>query len=147
MKQIPISLLLAGCLQLGATQLAPAQAPNPQAARFEKITVQDQEPVRQRSNDKQGGFAPIAVAPLAGAAVLLEFPAALANRSVRVAAMDGGQISGVYGDAATVDADGKLPFQFAAPSQPGVYRIIVMSPNGEPGGGGAVVAVVQFEVE
>ncbi|MGH8101760.1 MAG: hypothetical protein ACREIW_10725 [Chthoniobacterales bacterium] len=146
MKRILFALLVVAGLWLDGSNVAWAQAANPDAARFEKIGFQDQEPLRQRSNDNQGGFAPLTVARLGNAVVRLEFPAGMANRFVRVAAMDGGQISGLDGGAAAVGPDGKLSFQFGAPSQSGVYRIVVISPNSEPGGGGAVVAVVQFEV-
>jgi hypothetical protein len=54
-----------------------------------------------------------------------------------LSAQDGGMLSGI-GEAATLDGDGAVSFQFHVSDQPGLYRV-------EATAGGSSVGLVQFE--
>ena len=60
--------------------------------------------------------------------VKLQFPVSLASKTVTVAAMDGGTLTG-GGGTSSIGGDGSLSFSFQVSDQPGVHRVIVIDPN------------------
>lgn len=116
------------------------QAP---VAQSDQIT-QDQQ-IIQGDDSSTGVFEPVIIDAGTTSNVTVQFPVSLANKQVIVQALDGGALFGVSGGFATVGADGKLSFQFQAPSQPGLYRVLVISPTSGDSGTAAVVALVQFQ--
>jgi hypothetical protein len=59
--------------------------------------------------------------------------------------LDGGTL-GIEGESAMIDANGTLSFPFQVSDQPGVYRVVVISPDGGDDGTAVVAALVQLEV-
>jgi hypothetical protein len=113
-------------------------------AQSDQITT-DGQGIIQDDDSPTGRFEPVTVAPSATSDVALQFSTSLANKAVLVEALDGGTV-GVNGESATIDANGTLSFPFQVTDQPGVYRIIVINPDGGDDGTAVVAALVQLEV-
>jgi hypothetical protein len=141
MKKILLNVLPAIFLWFGGYPLATAQSPD--VAQSDQIT-QDQQ-IIQGDDTSTGVFEPVIVDAGTTSNVTVQFPVSLANKQVIVQALDGGALLGLNGGFGTVGADGKLSFQFQAANQPGLYRVLVISPDSGDGATAAVVALVQFQ--
>jgi hypothetical protein len=142
MKKILFKLLPAMFLWFGGCCTATAQAP--QVAQSDQITTNGQG-VIQDDDSPTGRFEPVTVGQWTTSDVALQFSTGLANKSVLVEALDGGTL-GIQGESATIDANGMLSFPFQVTDQPGVYRVIVINPDGGDDGTALVAALVQLEV-
>jgi len=139
MKKIILNLLPVILLWLGSCCIANAQdAP---VAQSDQITQGGD--IIQDDDSSTGQFQPVTVDPLASSDVALQFPASLANKTVVVQALDGGQLS--TSDSAVIDQNGNLAFSYQVSDEPGVHRVAVIDPNASEGAP-TVIGVVQFEV-
>jgi hypothetical protein len=141
MKKIILSLLLSVLLWFGSCCTATAQTD--QIAQWDQITNSDQ--LIQNDDSDTGTFQPVTVSLSTTSSVALQFPISMASKSVVVQPLDGGTLVGTTGESVIVGPDGKLSFQFQAAGQPGVYRVLVISPDGAVDAA-AGVAMVQFQV-
>ena len=144
MKRITYSLLSAIFLWLGSCCILTGQVP---VAQSDQITTDGQE--IQNDDSGTGTFEPVIVDAGANSDVSLQFPISLANKPVIVQPLDGGTLLGINGEFATVGPDGQLSFQFKAggtTGQPGLYRVLVISPDSGDNATAAVVGIIQFAV-
>ena len=141
MKKIIFIVLTASFLCFGSCYIAIAQAP---VAQSDQITDGETQEVIQTDSSSTGTFATVAVDASANSDVKLQFPVSLASKTVTIAAMDGGTLTG-GGGTSSIGGDGSLSFSFQVSDQPGVHRVIVIDPNaGEDDP--YIIGVVQFEV-
>jgi hypothetical protein len=139
MKKTIFATLTATFLCSGGCSQATAQdAP---VAQSDQITGNGQE-IIQDDDSSTGTFTPVTVDPSATSDVALQFPASLTNKSVAIAAPDGGMLSS---NLSTIDAYGALSFSFQVSDQPGVHRVFVIDPNADEDSS-HIIGVVQFEV-
>ena len=140
MKKI-IFIVLTASVCFGSCCIVTGQAP---VAQSDEITDGDTQEVIQTDSSSTGTFATVTVDASANSDVKLQFPVSLASKTVTIAAMDGGTLTG-GGGTSSIGGDGSLSFSFQASDQPGVHRIIVIDPNaGEDDP--YIIGVVQFEV-
>jgi len=140
MKKI-IFMVLTASVCFGSCCIVTGQAP---VAQSDEITDGDTQEVIQTDSSSTGTFATVTVDASANSDVKLQFPVSLASKTVTIAAMDGGTLTG-GGGTSSIGGDGSLSFSFQASDQPGVHRIIVIDPNaGEDDP--YIIGVVQFEV-
>jgi hypothetical protein len=140
MKKMLFNLLPAIFLWFGSCCIATAQDP---VAQSDQITQGGD--IIQDDDSSTGKFESVTVDPSATSDVALQFPASLASKPVLIQPLDGGTL-GINGESATIDANGMLSFPFQVTDQQGLYRVVVISPDGGEEGTAAVVGVVQFEV-
>jgi hypothetical protein len=138
MKKTILSVLTASFLCFGS--LATGQAP---VAQSDQITTDGQ--TIQDDDSTTGRFEPVSVDPSGTSDVALQFPISLSSHPVLVEPLDGGTL-GIEGESAMIDANGTLSFPFQVSDQPGVYRVVVISPDGGDDGTAVVAALVQLEV-
>ena len=142
MKKILFSLLPAVLLWFGSCCTATAQTGL--IAQWDQITNSTGQVIQSDDSDT-GTFQPVTVNLSTTSSVALQFPVSMANKSVVVQPLDGGTLVGTTGESVIVGPDGKLSFQFQAPGWPGVYRVLVISPDGAVDSA-ADTAMVQFQV-
>jgi len=139
MKKPIFILFTAFCF--GSCYIATGQAP---VAQSDEIKDGETQEIIQADSTSTGSFETVTVDASASSDVNLQFPANLANKTVAVAALDGGSLTS-GGGTSSVGGDGSLSFSFQVSDQPGVHRVIVIDPNAG-GDDPYIIAVVQFEV-
>ncbi len=139
MKKTILSVLTASFLCFGS--LATGQAP---VAQSDEIKDGDTQEIIQADSNSTGHFETVTVDASANSDVKLQFPTSLASKTVAVAALDGGTLTG-GGGTSSIGEDGSLSFSFQVSDQPGVHRVVVTDPNAD-GDSPLIIAIVQFEV-
>jgi hypothetical protein len=143
MKTMLFSLLPALLLWFGNCRVAIAQEENTDTAKSEEVTLADEEVIEKES--RTGKFDPVKLEAGASTDLKVEFPLSLADKGVLVQQLDGGQLS-IDGESARIDQEGRLSLSFAVDDQPGIYRLVVIDPDGGEDGNATVVGLMQFEV-
>ena len=113
-------------------------------AQSDQITDGDTQEIIQADSTSTGSFETVTVDASASSDVALQFPASLANKTVAVAALDGGSVTS-GGGTSSIDRDGALSFSFQVSDQPGVHRVIVIDPNADQDSP-YIIGILQFEV-
>jgi hypothetical protein len=140
MKKI-IFIVLTASVCFGSCCIVTGQAP---VAQSDEITDGDTQEVIQTDSSSTGTFATVTVDASANSDVKLQFPVSLASKTVTIAAMDGGTLTG-GGGTSSISADGSLSFSFQVSDQPGVHRVAVIDPNADDDSP-YIIGIVQFEV-
>ena len=139
MEKIIFIVLTASFLCFGICRTATGQA---SVAQSDQITDNGSQQIIQDDSSTTGKFEPVTVDPATNSDVALQFPVSMANKTLAVEPLDGGQAST---NSATIDATGNLAFSFQVTDQPGVHRVVVIDPNATDESP-HIVGIVQFEV-
>jgi len=139
MKKTIFIALTASFFCVGSCRTASGQA---SMAQSDQITDDGSQQIIQDDSSTTGKFEPVTVGPSASSDVALQFPVSMANKTLAVEPLDGGQAST---NSAITDANGSLAFSFQVTDQPGVHRVVVIDPNAT-SESPHIVGIVQFEV-
>lgn len=136
-----IFILLTASFCFGSCCIVTGQAP---VAQSDEIKDGETQEIIQADNTSTGSFETVTVDASASSDVNLQFPVGLANKTVAVAALDGGTLTS-GGGTSSIGADASLSFSFQVSDQLGVHRVIVIDPNADEDSP-HIIGVVQFEV-
>jgi hypothetical protein len=140
MKKI-IFILLRASFWFSSCCIVTGQAP---VAQSDEIKDAETQEIIQADSTSTGSFETVTVDASASSDVNLQFPAGLANKTVAIAALDGGSLTR-GGGTSNIGGDGSLSFSFQVSDQSGVHRVIVVDPNADQDSP-YLIGIVQFEV-